>query len=508
MTVVFAVQMIFYNSVVLYLPAMALHSLLNISKFYSILIIGLMCVVYSAFGGLKAVVWTDFFQAFMMYTSILAVAVIGTLEAGGIGQVFQIAHEGGRTDMDDFFSFDLTTRHTFFGIIVASTIKHVYLVGVNQVQIQRAMSLPSLRLGQHSFTLCSVFMALINLIATYLGFVLYSAYRSCDPYLADEIQRRDAILVHYIANRLSSVPGLRGLFVAGIFSATLSTLSSFANSMAALALEDFVRPVTRRLTSKELTERSATVLAKALATIFGLTCVLVAFVMDKANSRMLQATTTMFGALGVPFLAAFFMGIYTRFTNTTGLVCAFLVTLSLGSYITIYQTFYYGLAPSMPVYYDQQCARVFNMTMSPKSLPPLSDVFENLQKLPSAKQAFHIESISYMTLHVIQFALTIIIAAVVSLLTGGWNQVVDERCLSDLLRSSEDDSKDIPHSTGDKNQSRLKNNLTVCCDLDKEEQDAKNKTFDSLVYRKRKLGLGNNDPFNAELSKEFKDCNR
>lgn len=431
-------QMVFYNSVVLYLPSMALQSIFGVTRFYSVLIIGLMCVFYSGIGGIKAVVWTDFFQAMMMYAAIIVVGALGTYDAGGVGQVFQHALEGGRMNLDGFWSLDLTTRHTFFGILFGSTIKHIYLVGINQVQIQRALSLPSLRQSQWAFILCSIFGALIILLSSYLGAVLVSAYRSCDPFLADEIHRRDAIIVHYVANRLAKIPGLRGIFIAGIFSATLSTLSSFANSMAALTLEDFIKPILARINHKELTGNTPTRLAKLLSILFGLVCIAMAFVVDKANSRLLQATTTMFGALGVPFLTAFALGIFTRFTNIWGILVGFVVTLSLGAHFTIYQTFFKPpLEPVMPVYYNDQCERVFNMTMKSSSLPSLMDVMQwhhSQGFAPQAKTPFSFDKLSYMTLPCIQFGLMVVLSSLVSVLTGGWRQEIGDEYLVPMMR--------------------------------------------------------------------------
>lgn len=441
-TLVFVLQMIFYNSVVLYLPSMALSAILGISRFYSILIIGLMCVLYSGIGGLKAVVWTDFFQAILMYAAILVVALLGTYDAGGVGQVLELAKENGRLELGDFFNFDLTTRHTLWAIVLGSTLKHIYLVGVNQVQIQRALSLPTLRQGQWSFMFCSLFGALIILLASYVGAVLAAAYRSCDPYLNGEIPRRDAIIVHYVANRLAQVPGLRGVFVAGIFSATLSTLSSFANSMAALTIEDLVKPMWNCFGSGPMSQRSSTWLAKIFATSFGVVCVLMAYVIERANSRLLQATTTMFGAIGVPFLASFALGIFTRFTNTLGILAGFAVTLSLGVYITISQTFYkLPLEPQMPVFYDDQCAAVFNMSKPASSLAYQSGLIsqayqDDNNQLVKPNIPFKLDQISYMTLPVVQFVLMILIASLVSLLTGGLKQEVDDELLMPMVRGN------------------------------------------------------------------------
>jgi sodium-coupled monocarboxylate transporter 8/12 len=437
-TVVYMVQMVFYNAVVLYLPSMALGGTLGIDRFYSILLLGIICIVYSGIGGVKAVVWSDLFQALLMFVALFVVGFLGTYDAGGIQQVFALAKEGGRLDLSGFFNLDLTTRHTLLGIVFGSTIKHVYLVGVNQVQIQRALSLSTLRQGQLAFCWCSLFGALIILMASYLGAVLVAAYRSCDPYLSGGIARRDAILVHYVANRLSVVPGLRGIFVAGIFSATLSTLSSFANSMAALALEDFVRPLMQAMKLRRLSDSATTWLAKLFAILFGVACVLTAYLIEKANSRLLQATTTMFGAIGVPFLASFAFGIFTRFVNTTGILAGFVVTLSFGSYITIYQTFFRRpLEPQMPVYYDDQCERVFNMTLNSDALTD-APKYVHLYKTSTA---FSVDQISYMMLPLVQLVLMILVTTLVSLATGGASQQVDDEYLMAFVRRRDNRNK-------------------------------------------------------------------
>lgn len=482
---------------------MAMQSLLGVPKFYSILIIGLMCVLYSGIGGVKAVVWTDLFQAMLMYAAIITVGVLGTLDAGGFIKVFEEAADGHRLEMTGFFNWDLTTRHTMMGILIGSTMKHVYLVGVNQVQIQRALSLPTLRQGQLAFMYCSVFAALMSLLSSYMGVILYSAYRGCDPYLAHKIPRRDAIVVHYVAHRLRNTPGLRGIFIAGVFSATLSTLSSFSNSMAALALEDYIKPLRKRLGYGDFSCSMATWWARVLATIFGVICVLMAYVVDKANSRLLQATTTMFGAIGVPFLASFALGIFTRFTNTFGILVGFAVTLSLGTYITIYQTFFTPpLAPAMPIYYNDQCARVFNMTMSPRLLPPV-DLVVPPNELIDPKLPFSIDRISYMMLPGVQFILMIVISSVASILSCGWSQEVDDKLLVRMVRndpSSYDNHADANSNSNNETdlvypskatKSHYNANIMVNGTGDNEFDDDDG----SQNKRQRKLGVANKNGF-------------
>lgn len=75
------------------------------------------------------------------------------------------------------------------------------------------------------------------------GLSMYSKYWNCDPKTSGRITTNDQLMPLYVMDTLSSLPGLPGLFIAGIFSAGLSTISATLNSLAAVILEDYVKPI-------------------------------------------------------------------------------------------------------------------------------------------------------------------------------------------------------------------------------------------------------------------------
>lgn len=75
----------------------------------------------------------------------------------------------------------------------------------------------------------------------FVGLVIYANYYDCDPLKAGRIDRVDQLMPYFIMEVLGKIPGLPGLFVAVIFSAALSTMSSGFNSLAAVAYEDFLQ---------------------------------------------------------------------------------------------------------------------------------------------------------------------------------------------------------------------------------------------------------------------------
>ncbi len=67
--------MIFYMSIVLYAPALALSAVTGTSKWTSIISVGAACTVYCTIGGMKAVLWTDVFQSVLMFSAMLIIIV-------------------------------------------------------------------------------------------------------------------------------------------------------------------------------------------------------------------------------------------------------------------------------------------------------------------------------------------------------------------------------------------------------------------------------------------------
>ncbi|KAB7507146.1 hypothetical protein Anas_00224 [Armadillidium nasatum] len=83
----------------LYAPTIALASVTNIGVLTYIYILGIICTLYSAFGGIRAVIWTDVFQLSVMLIGSALVTVVGCAQIGGIVKVLNISSKGGRLDV-------------------------------------------------------------------------------------------------------------------------------------------------------------------------------------------------------------------------------------------------------------------------------------------------------------------------------------------------------------------------------------------------------------------------
>lgn len=104
---------------------------------------------------------------------------------------------------------------------------------------------------------------------------------------------------------LHELPGLTGLFVAGVFSAALSSLSTCLNSMSAVVLEDFVKPFVKQ----PLTEHTINWIMRLVVVGVGVVCLCLVFIVEKMGSTVLQLTMSLEAITNGPLLGVFTIGI-------------------------------------------------------------------------------------------------------------------------------------------------------------------------------------------------------
>lgn len=100
--------MILYMGIVLFAPALALETVTGIPKAVAVVVIGAVCAFYSIIGGLRAVLWTDAFQSILMFAAVFTIIISGLVKAGGFGEIFRAASEGGRLELWKYKSIILT----------------------------------------------------------------------------------------------------------------------------------------------------------------------------------------------------------------------------------------------------------------------------------------------------------------------------------------------------------------------------------------------------------------
>jgi solute:Na+ symporter, SSS family len=237
--------------------------------FYGILFITLLTTVYTAVGGIKAVVWTDLIQALLMVTSVIvSIVLLMTSIPGGWGTVCQ--HLGGFPPLfqlgihaHDGLSFKhvLEEPYTLIGALFGSTFHNTAQIGTDQDYVQRLLTANHFKKSQLSLILSGLADVPIGLCFLTVGILLYVYYQVCpDPHLPKD---DNEIFAYYIVSKMPV--GLRGLIVAGVFATMMGSTSAALNAMATSFTKDFFLPYWNGVK----TEKSAIYAARCVTVIFG-----------------------------------------------------------------------------------------------------------------------------------------------------------------------------------------------------------------------------------------------
>ncbi|KAF8796443.1 Sodium-coupled monocarboxylate transporter 2 like protein [Argiope bruennichi] len=373
----FAIQMILWNSSVLYSPVLAINAVTDLPLEISILVFGAICSIYCAIGGLKAVLWTDVFQTFLMFVTAFMLLTAGIIYGGGWDNILDRSKEGGRLN------------------ILKALLSSAPLV----------------------FLLC--------MFSCLHGIALYAVYFMCDPIMNKKetgLTKYDQIVPYFLISKFHSIPGLTGLSLAGIFSASLTTVSSVLNSLATITIIDFVHPIFQSLRRNE---NKSLLLAKGLSLAYGAICICVAFALTKAKS-ISQVGFLCNNTFEGPTLAIFTIGVPGQKSFCQSIVFGLLVGLSITLWIGFSSLFSGYIEKPLPLS-TSMCAATFNLTHE-YALLGISNLPSPNTTISSESEIFILNKISYFWVKPIGFVITLCSTCIAIFISGLKTEVV----LSDL----------------------------------------------------------------------------
>ncbi len=222
----------------LFLTALVVEELLRWDFTSSVLAVGVATILYTFFGGIRAVIWTDVVQ-FVIY--VLGALVAGWILLdripGGWSGMLAAAGDTGKLRVLNFH-FELAKPYTFWAGLFGGAVLTAATHGADQLMVQRYLCTNSIRHARLALV-SSGFVVLVQFaLFLLLGVGLFAYYQAEPPAV-----RNDAVFVKFIIDEVP--PGLRGLIIAAVFSAAMSTLSSSLNSVASAAVTDIYRPLVR-----------------------------------------------------------------------------------------------------------------------------------------------------------------------------------------------------------------------------------------------------------------------
>jgi len=335
-TLIYIVKTITYAGMAIYAPALALETVTGLGKWQSVWLTGGVCIFYTSIGGLKAVVWTDSVQLFILLAGFFCVLLKGVVEFG-FDDIFEHYRAGGRQVWSDF-TFDTRIRHTFWSIVLGGVFGDFGNTWcASQHMMQRVLACRNHRDIRITLYGAWVFITGIMVMCGLTGAVLHRFYSCCDPLKAGWVESSDQLLPYLATEQFQAYPGVAGLYIAGAYCGCLSTVSSFINSMATVIVTDFITPNEKSIEAKfnfKLTERVYLSLSKCLSVALGLACI--AFAYMAANlGGVLQAAFSISNVIGGAHFAVFALAFVNPYANRWGAHFGFLAGFMASAWLYI-----------------------------------------------------------------------------------------------------------------------------------------------------------------------------
>lgn len=312
-SVMFTISLFTYLPIVVYVPALAFAQVSNLSVHAITPILCIVCIIYTSIGGLKAVVWSDTIQFSVTVGGLFSVLVLGIMSVGSVGEVWRISGEGGRLI---FFDMDPSpfARNTFWGMTIGMTTIWLGHLGIHPGTVQRFLSVPREIDAKYGLAITAVGMIVVKLICVFTGLIMFAKYHDCDPFLTKSISRTDQTLPYYVMDVAGHLPGLPGLFLAGLVSAALATMSASLNTVSGTIYEDFIKPWIPDSPKKEATAAN---IMKGVVGITGAISVGLVFLVERLGPVFQIAVSTR-GITDGPSLGLFVLGMLVPWANAKG----------------------------------------------------------------------------------------------------------------------------------------------------------------------------------------------
>lgn len=293
------------DGVRLFATAIPLKLMLNIDYPLAIIIIGLVALIYTSFGGVRGIIWVDVIQ-FLIYLggAIISGIILINLIPGGFNQISTIFSEAKKLDvinlgltnnLQSFFSQPYTLVAGLLGGAFLSMASH----GTDQLIVQRLLTTKNLKSAQKAIIGSGIIIIFQFAIFLLVGALLFVYYGKLN-------MRSDEIFPYFIINVIPV--GLKGLIIAGLFAAALSTLAGSISSLSSATVLDILVPYFKKFDD----DRKKLLASRIVTVIWASLLVLVAFLFMESSQAVVEIALSIASFTYGGLLGTFLLGILNK----------------------------------------------------------------------------------------------------------------------------------------------------------------------------------------------------
>ena len=301
--------------IVLFLPSIALSVVTGIDIQVCIIVMGVLSIIYTALGGIEAVIWTDVVQVVILLAGALLCLVLIVFDLdGGFAGMLDVAEQHGKLRTFDF-DFDLA-RPTFWVVILGGLAANLISYGSDQAVIQRYLTTSNETAAARGIWTNGLLTLPASLLFFVIGTALFAYYKAHPLAMNPTMSNTDAVFPWYIVTELPV--GIAGLLIAAIFAAAMSSLDSSMNSVATVVTTDFYRRF-----KPNVPDRRCLYVARWATVAVGLAGTTLALMMAGWNIKSLwDQLSIVIGLFAGGLGGLFLLGILTRRAHGVGAVIA------------------------------------------------------------------------------------------------------------------------------------------------------------------------------------------
>lgn len=305
-------------------------------------LLGMITVAYTSMGGLRAVVFTDVLQTFILFGGAVLALLMITVKVGGVGNWWP-AEWASSWDKPVLW-FDTDARVTVASAALAAFIWFVCTSGSDQMAIQRYLATRDTKAARRMYIVNMFFGAIVQVFLVTLGFALLAYFR-IHPQLLPTGESltsgSDRLFTHFIVFELPM--GVTGLVIAGLLAAAMSSLSSGVNSSCAVITVDFIA----RFRPDDETDHVR--LAKVISWVVGAVVVLLSCLVSFVEGNLLEVTFKVSNLLTVPLFILFFVAIFvpwgTAFGAWAGCIVSSIIAVGIAFFENIFGLSFLWIMP-------------------------------------------------------------------------------------------------------------------------------------------------------------------
>ncbi len=287
-----------------YAAALVIAVILDVNVIHAIIVTGMVSLIYSSLGGLSAVIWTEVVQlAIMILGGILAFVYLLFLIPEGMGHILDVGNEFGKLEIFHFFDTPKGNYSFLMGLLGGMCLC-LATHGADQDMVQRLLSCRSLRSAQGAIIGSGFFVFAQFAFFLFIGIMLFVFYQT----LPEDLDKADQLLPYFAVDQMHPVAA--ALVIAAILSAALSSTASALNSLSSTTMSDFVIA----LRKKPLANNVQVTISRLFTFVWTAILIVIAILASEQENILetgLSIPSYTYGSL----LAAFLLGIFTRFRH-------------------------------------------------------------------------------------------------------------------------------------------------------------------------------------------------